>query len=53
VLQSVLLYLIAHLLLGDPTYAAHPVHELLRAVVNSAVAIPVFFLLDRFKTRAD
>jgi rod shape-determining protein MreD len=52
-LQSLLLYLIYHLLLGDVTYAAQPLHELLRAVVNSVVAVPAFFLLDRFKTRGD
>jgi rod shape-determining protein MreD len=45
--------MIAHLLLGDVTYAAQPLHELLRAAANSLVALPVFFLLDRFKTRGD
>jgi rod shape-determining protein MreD len=52
-LQSILLYLVYHLLLGDVTYAAQLLHELLRAVMNSIAAVPVFFLLDRFKTRGD
>jgi rod shape-determining protein MreD len=52
-LQSLLLYLIYRLLLGDVTYAAQPLHELLRALANSIVAVPVFFVLDRFKTRGD
>jgi len=52
-LQSVLLYMVHHLLLGDGTYAAQLLHELLRAAVNSIVAVPVFFVLDRFKTRGD
>jgi rod shape-determining protein MreD len=50
-LQSGLLYLIAHWLLGDLTYKLAPLHELLRAVANAVVAIPVFYLLDRFRTR--
>lgn len=50
-LQSGILYLIAHTLLGDATYRMLPLHELLRAAVNTVVAVPVFFLLDRFKTR--
>jgi rod shape-determining protein MreD len=52
-LQSALLYMIFHLLLGDPTYAARPAYELLRAVVNSLVSVPVFYLLDRFKMRGE
>jgi rod shape-determining protein MreD len=51
ILQSGLIYAISHWLLGDPTFRLQPVHELIRAAVNSAVAIPVFYLLDRFKTR--
>jgi rod shape-determining protein MreD len=50
-LQSGILYVIAHTLLGDVTYRLLPVHELFRAVVNTVVAIPIFYLLDRFKTR--
>ena len=50
-LQSGLLYLIARLLLGDPTVRLLPLHELLRAVCNAALSVPVFYLLDRFKSR--
>jgi rod shape-determining protein MreD len=49
--QSGLLYVIAHGLLGDMTYKLAPLHELLRAPANAAVAIPMFYLLDRFRTR--
>jgi rod shape-determining protein MreD len=49
--QSGLLYVIAHGLLGDMTYRLAPLHELLRAPANAAVAIPMFYLLDRFRTR--
>ncbi|SDE76086.1 rod shape-determining protein MreD [Terriglobus roseus] len=50
-LQSALLYLIQSILLGQAE--AHPrwIHELIRAAINSAVAIPIFLLLDR--TRMD
>ena len=50
-LQSVLLFLIDRSMLGN--VAAHPLwlHELIRAALNTAVAIPLFFLLDRFKHR--
>ena len=50
-LQSGLFYLISRRLLGDVTFHLQPVHELLRAVLNTAVALPLFFLLDRFKLR--
>jgi rod shape-determining protein MreD len=49
--QSGLLYVIGHGLLGDMTYRLAPLHELLRAPANAAVAIPMFYLLDRFRTR--
>jgi rod shape-determining protein MreD len=49
--QSLLLYLIARLLLGDPTIRLMPGHELLRGLANAAVGIPLFYALDRFKTR--
>jgi rod shape-determining protein MreD len=49
--QSGLLYVIAHWLLGDPTYRLLPWQQLLSAGANTAVALPVFYLLDRFKTR--
>jgi rod shape-determining protein MreD len=50
-LQSLMLFLITRFLLNDPT--AHPMylHELLRAVVNTAVGVPIYFVLDRFRTR--
>jgi rod shape-determining protein MreD len=49
--QSGLLYVIAHWLLGDVTYRLLPMHEAVSAVANCVVAIPMFFLLDRFRTR--
>jgi rod shape-determining protein MreD len=49
--QSGLLYVIAHWLLGDVTYRLLPLHEAVSAVANCVVAIPMFFLLDRFRTR--
>lgn len=48
-IQSGILYLITRRLLADPTVQLQPVHELIRAGVNTAVAIPVFLVLDRFK----
>jgi rod shape-determining protein MreD len=48
-LQSVLLYLIERRLLGIRGFHLMWLHELLRAAVNTAVAIPVFLLLDRTK----
>jgi rod shape-determining protein MreD len=48
--QSLLLYTITRWLLGD-IVRLHPLHELLAALANMVVGIPVFYLLDRFKTR--
>ena len=48
--QSGLLYLIQNHLLGQHIQVMW-LHELLRAVVNTVVAMPIFFLLDR--TRSD
>ncbi len=48
-LNSLLLYLIMRRLLGLETHELLWRHELLRAGVNTAVAVPLFFLLDRFK----
>src|ERR1700744_2753151 len=45
-LQSGLLYLITRWLLGDPTVRLFPVHELIRAASNTAIAIPMFYMLD-------
>ena len=46
-LQSALLFTILHYVLGAGDYAPRWIHELLRAVVNTAIAVPIFFLLDR------
>ena len=50
-LQSVLLYFIQHGLLGDHSFPLMPVHQLIAAVANTVVALPLFFMLDRFKVR--
>jgi len=50
--QSGMLGLIHHVLLGEPGFHVLWLHELLRAVVNTVVAIPLFWFLDRFKQRA-
>jgi rod shape-determining protein MreD len=47
--QSVLLYLIRSRLLGVSGLQVLWLHELLRAVANCVLALPVFFLLDRTK----
>ena len=46
-LQSALLFTITHYLLGSSDATPRWIHELLRAAVNAAVAVPLFFLLDR------
>src|SRR5580704_14039371 len=48
-IQSILLYLIERRLLGIREFHVLWLHEVLRAVVNTVVAIPIFLLLDRFK----
>ncbi len=48
-LQSFLLYLINSRLLGLGGYHVMWKHELVRALINTAVAIPLFFLLDATK----
>jgi rod shape-determining protein MreD len=48
-LQSVLLYLIERRLLGIRTFHLLWLHELLRAAVNTVVALPVFLALDHWK----
>ncbi len=50
-LQSALLFLIQRYLLGIRAYHLLWLHELIRAGVNTAVAIPLFTLLDRSKRR--
>ena len=47
--QSVLLYLIERRLLGVRAFHVLWLHELIRAVVNTAVGVPIYLLLDRFK----
>lgn len=48
-LHSALLYLIERRLLGIHGFHVLWLHELIRALVNTAVAIPLFALLDRWK----
>ena len=48
--QSLLLYIITRWLLGD-IVRLHFGHQLLAALANTVVGVPLFFLLDRFKTR--
>ena len=52
ILNSFLLFLINHRLLGFPGLHVLWVHELIRASINTVVAIPIFLLLDNTK-RAD
>ncbi len=48
-LNSVLLFLVVRRLLGLATEHFLWKHELIRAVINTAIAIPIFLLLDRAK----
>ena len=48
-LSSVLLFLIHRRLIGLPDFQLMWTHELLRAVANTLLAIPVFHMLDRAK----
>lgn len=55
-LQSIMIFIIFRGLLGDTSFRLLPVrefplHELLRAVFTTLVAIPIYFLLDRFRIR--
>lgn len=50
-LNSGLLFLINRRLLGIPNFHLLWTHELLRAVINTLVALPIFFLLDYTKRR--
>ncbi len=47
--NSTLLFLINRRLIGQPGFHLSWFHELLRAVINTAVAIPIFVLLDNAK----
>jgi rod shape-determining protein MreD len=49
ILNSILLFLINHRLLGLPSFQILWVHELIRAAVNTLVALPIFMLLDHTK----
>jgi rod shape-determining protein MreD len=48
-LNSFLLFLINRRLLGLTDFHILWVHELIRAAINTAVAVPIFFLLDNTK----
>ncbi|MDE3104266.1 MAG: rod shape-determining protein MreD [Acidobacteriota bacterium] len=48
-LNSLLVYLIYRRLIGQPEFHPSLLHELLRAVVNTVVAVPIFILLDNAK----
>jgi rod shape-determining protein MreD len=48
-LQSALLYLINRRLLGIHGFHLLWLHEVIRALANTLVGIPVFLLLDRWK----
>ena len=50
-LNSALLFLIERYLLGIREYRLLWIHELIRAAINTALAIPLFTLLDRTKQR--
>ena len=50
-LQSGILFVIERFLLGSRDLKLLWVHELVRAGLNTAVAVPVFLFLDRFKLR--
>jgi rod shape-determining protein MreD len=49
VLNSLLLFLINRRLIGMPDFHLSWAHELIRALANTLLAIPVFTLLDRAK----
>lgn len=49
IVNSVLLFLIDHRLLGLPNFHLLWGHELIRACANTVIAIPIFFLLDYTK----
>jgi rod shape-determining protein MreD len=51
ILNSFLIFLINHRLLGNANFHIQWLHELLRAAINTAVALPIFFLLDNTKRR--
>jgi rod shape-determining protein MreD len=50
-INSVLLFLINRRLLGVSNFHIQWGHELIRAAINTVVALPIFFLLDNAKRR--
>jgi len=48
-LNSIILFLINRRLLGQAEAHIGWIHELIRAVINTVVAVPIFFLLDLTK----
>ncbi len=52
-LQSAMLFFIRRHLLGISSEHLQPAYDLLRAGVNTVVAVPIFLLLDRFKVRVE
>ena len=50
-LNSFLLFLINHRLLGLASFHIQWAHELIRAAINTVVALPIFLLLDNAKRR--
>jgi rod shape-determining protein MreD len=49
IVNTILLFLINRRLLGLPDFHIMWVHELIRAAINTLIAIPIFTLLDRTK----
>lgn len=49
ILNSIILFLINRRLLGQAEIHIQWIHELIRALANTVVAIPIFFLLDLTK----
>jgi rod shape-determining protein MreD len=48
-LNSLLLFLIHRRLIGEPAFHLLWTHEVLHAIANTLIAIPIFLLLDRAK----
>ena len=48
--QSSMLFVLERILLGVHNYSGQWGHETVRAAVNTLVAIPLFFVLDRLRT---
>jgi rod shape-determining protein MreD len=51
ILNSVLLFLVNRRLLGLPDFHLLWMHELIRAAINTIVALPIFYMLDFTKRR--